>query len=91
MAPLALFSRAALPFVTQIYIVDCHVTASVTRTTVYHGRPNEYDDEPLADLYHDHESGYKHAVVVETTDGEVFKVPESEACDIYIDGEPVDD
>lgn len=62
----------------------------MTRTTVYHGRRDEYDDEPLADLYHDHECGYKHAVVVETTGGEVFKVPIDEACDIYINGEIVE-
>ena len=63
----------------------------MTRTTVYHGRPDDHEDEPLADVFHDHESGYKNAVVVKTSGGEVFKVPETEACDIYIDGDPVDE
>lgn len=63
----------------------------MTRTTVYRGRPDDHEDEPIADEFHDHESGYKHAVVVKTGDGEVFKVPEAEWCDIYIDGEPVEE
>lgn len=63
----------------------------MTRTTVYNGRPDDHDDEPLADVFHDEDNGYNHAVVIETTEGEVFKVPEMEACDIYIDGDPVED
>jgi len=61
----------------------------MTRTTVYLGRPDDYDDEPLADVYHNHE--YRHAVVIETTGGQKIKIPEGEAADIWIDGEPVDE
>jgi hypothetical protein len=63
----------------------------MTRTTVYQGRPDDYDDEPLADVYHDHESGYNHAVVIKTTGGQCIKIPESEAVDIYVDGDLVDE
>lgn len=61
----------------------------MTRTTVYRGRPDDHDDDPLADVYHNHE--YNHAVVIETTGGQTIKIPEGEAADIYIDGEEVDD
>ncbi|MEA5387117.1 hypothetical protein VB779_08650 [Haloarculaceae archaeon H-GB11] len=61
----------------------------MTRTTVYRGRPDDHDDEPLADVFHDHE--YRHAVVIETTGGQKIKIREDEAVDIYIDGEEVEE
>lgn len=63
----------------------------MTRTTVYRGRPDDHDEEPLADVFHDHESGYRHTVVVKTTGGQTIKIPEDEAVDIYIDGTPVEE
>lgn len=62
----------------------------MTRTTVYRGRPDDHEDDALADEFHNHENDYRHAVVVKTGDGQVFKVPEDEWCDIYIDGEAVE-
>jgi len=60
----------------------------MTRTTVYRGRPDSHDDEPLADVYHNHDAD--DAVVIEAQ-GTTYRIPESEPVDIYIDGELVNE
>ena len=60
----------------------------MTRTTVYQGTPEDYDDDPLADVFHNHDA--EHAVVIEHANGE-YRIPEEEWVDIYIDGEEVED
>jgi len=59
----------------------------MTRTTVYLGTERDADPKILADVYHDHE--ISRPVIVKTTGGQEFRIPESEAVDIYIAGEEV--
>ena len=59
----------------------------MTRTTVYRGRPDDHDDEPLADVYHNNDAD--DAVVIQAQ-GTEYRIPEGEPVDIYIDGEEVD-
>ncbi|WP_134672601.1 hypothetical protein [Halorussus marinus] len=59
----------------------------MTRTTVYRGTPDDHDDEPLADVYHNHDAD--DAVVIKAQ-GTEYRIPEDEPVDIYIDGEEAD-